>query len=155
MAKWHLEPVLQWENRFEVSLPCILQLIELSRLTETEVVNCFHFWRIEWIVILEVSSTFIHIKRRDCPYYQLINFSNFSDTSFLVIWWQQIWSYQTYKSSKFQSNYDIIKHMTSIKRIAITVMAGKNNFPDRDKLEFLLPRGRSPRGSIFETYQSK
>ena len=33
--------------------------------------------------------------------------------------------------------------------IAITVMAGKKNY--RDKLEFLLLRGRSPRGSIFES----
>ena len=30
-------------------------------------------------------------------------------------------------------------------------MAGKKNYPDRVKLEFLLPRGRSPRGSLFES----
>ena len=36
-------------------------------------------------------------------------------------------------------------------RIAITVMAGKMDFPGRGKLEFLPPRGRSPRGGIFES----
>ena len=35
--------------------------------------------------------------------------------------------------------------------IAITVIGQKMNFPDRGKLEFLLPRGRSQRASIFES----
>jgi len=46
------------------------------------------------------------------------------------------------------SQYPVVEYSHII---AITVTAGKMNFPDRDKLEFLLPRGRSPRGSIFES----